>query len=562
MASYILFLILAAILLWQYSLAVVQDQQGTLKLQIVDEASKKPTPARVELLDQDGKAYVAEDALGIGDDFGDREVPWQGRLEDAKATLFRFKKFHNAYTGTEQFYSVGNCHVSLPASAYTLKVTKGKEYRPQARKIRIHAGETVELTVEMPRWIDMPKQGWYSADDHVHISRTFKELDPFISKLMQAEDLHVANLLQWGNSRHFHNTIQYSFGPAGVYQEGDYILSPGQENPRTHFLGHAIVLGAQRPINFPDSYLVYKLVFEEANRQGALNGFAHGGRDFVPGLDVVHGLMNFLEVYCYFEHKDYLYNFWYDCLNAGFRITPTAGTDYAYLGEKENSYPGDIRFYTQVNGRLTYEAWLEGVRLGRTFATNGPMLEFRVGGKGMGEEVRLENPGKVAVEGRVRFDPRQDAVERLEVIQNGEVIQSFSRKGNGTEIHGEFQHEVNRACWLAVRSSGTRPGEKTKWIEPTGQPRPSVTHSAPIYVNVENGPTLSAHPRAKAVARKWLKGLEGFEKRLADDSLAEEGPEECPDPDECVSVNSLRKYRPALLKVVQDAKQLLADRAR
>ena len=37
-----------------------------LKLSVVDESTKQPIPARVEVLDKDGKGYVAEDALLIG----------------------------------------------------------------------------------------------------------------------------------------------------------------------------------------------------------------------------------------------------------------------------------------------------------------------------------------------------------------------------------------------------------------------------------------------------------------------------------------------------------------
>ena len=45
-----------------------QDAPAILKLSIVDETTKQPTPARIEVLDKDGKAYVAEDALLIGGD--------------------------------------------------------------------------------------------------------------------------------------------------------------------------------------------------------------------------------------------------------------------------------------------------------------------------------------------------------------------------------------------------------------------------------------------------------------------------------------------------------------
>jgi hypothetical protein len=166
----------------------------------------------------------------------------------------------------------------------------------------------------------------------------------------------MVNILQWANSKRFHNSIQHSFGPEGAYQEGNYILSGGQENPRTHFLGHAIILGARRPIHFPDWYLVYKLFFEEARRQGALSGFGHRGRDFEHGLELA-GLMNFVEVYDYYEHKKDLYRFWYDCLNAGFRLSPTAGTDGGGVSDVKPlqasdkiAVLGDQQFYTQVRG--------------------------------------------------------------------------------------------------------------------------------------------------------------------------------------------------------------------
>lgn len=61
-------------------------------------------------------------------------------------------------------------------------------------------------------------------------------------------------------------------------------------------------------------------------------------------------------------------------------MAPTAGTDHP-CGP---ALPGAERFYTQLNGPLTPNAWLESVRLGRTFVTDGPMVEFHVNGQGIG----------------------------------------------------------------------------------------------------------------------------------------------------------------------------------
>ena len=61
----------------------------------------------------------------------------------------------------------------------------------------------------------------------------------------------------------FHGAIQYAHGPKGVYGEGDYLVASGQENPRTHFLGHTITLGAKSAVHKPEQYLLYRLLWDE-----------------------------------------------------------------------------------------------------------------------------------------------------------------------------------------------------------------------------------------------------------------------------------------------------------
>lgn len=41
---------------------------STLRLTILDEGSQEPTPARVDVVDSDGRSYIAEDALPMGGD--------------------------------------------------------------------------------------------------------------------------------------------------------------------------------------------------------------------------------------------------------------------------------------------------------------------------------------------------------------------------------------------------------------------------------------------------------------------------------------------------------------
>jgi len=98
-----------------------------------------------------------------------------------------------------------------------------------------------------------------------------------------------------------------------------------------------------------------------------LSGYAHGG--FALGalnglsVDLPQQLLKFVEVH---QIATGYYDVWYTILNTGFRMAPVAGTDYPF----SRSLPGMERFYTRIEGPLTYEAWLEGIRQGRSSGTS------------------------------------------------------------------------------------------------------------------------------------------------------------------------------------------------
>jgi hypothetical protein len=58
---------------------------------------------------------------------------------------------------------------------------------------------------------------------------------------------------------------------------------------------------------------------------------------------------------------------------------------------------GGERVYVKTDGPLTMRSWLDGLRGGRSFLTNGPMPTLEVDGKGPGETCELAAAGKVRV---------------------------------------------------------------------------------------------------------------------------------------------------------------------
>ncbi len=521
-----------------------EKAQGTLRLSLVDPLTGQVTPARVEVLDQEDQAFVAEDALLSGGDPKNQESRWEGTIEDA---LARFKpSWRDFDKGTTQFYSSGESLLQLPAGRYRVTASKGIEYLEVSRQVVVTAGSDSKFTLEIPRWINMPEKGWYSADPHIHVARTHRELDPLISKWMQAEDVHVATLLQWGNVAGFHNAPQYAFGPESVYNEGIYLLASGQENPRTHVFGHTITLGTSEPVNFPDQYLLYQLFWEEARRLGGLSGYAHmgiqAGAQNGLSIDLPLKLISFLEV-LQFNGADF--SVWYSILNTGFKMSPTAGSDYPFGGAPI----GRERFYTRVEGPLTYQKWLDGIEQGRTFVSNGPLLEFTVNGRGLGEEVVLAEPGNVRVKALVRFNPDRDDVEKMELVANGQIIRTFRAADGASEIRSDFELPVGEAGWVALRASGTKLGLL--------RPVSSLAHTAPVYLAVHGRPSRAEHPRAKSLCLAWAGRLGELEGRLRSqfDAMA------LSRWDEKISGEYVLKLRKELLERVWSARQYFLTRA-
>lgn len=303
--------------------------------------------------------------------------------------------------------------------------------------------------------------------------------------------------------------------------------------------------------------------FEEAERQGGLSGVAHFGasRGAANGISLVlnQNHLDFIEILqVHGGFYNVWYQTWYDILNTGFRITPTAGSDYSWE-QGEKNYPGRERFYTHVEGGFTFDAWKESLRQGRTFVTNGPMVTFSVAGQEIGDEVRLEKPGTVVIRGSVQFDPERDDVQKLEVVQNGEVIRTVEIEQGKSKTQFELEHEVSEAAWLALRVSGEKPGTRNELLY--GRPKltkpikpiPSLAHTAAIYVVLENAPSQADHPRAKKLVRSWIDRLNKLEGRLAPDQIKElvlVGP-----PGDGISEELLWKNREALLESIKSARE-------
>src|SRR5207247_10917815 len=91
---------------------------------------------------------------------------------------------------------------------------------------------------------------------------------------------------------------------------------------------------------------------------------------------------------------------------------------------------------------------------GRTSATNGPLVQCSLDGRGPGSEIRLprgahELKMRAAVASIVPID-------HLEVVANGDVVAGFPLAGDRTAAKIEQTVAVTRSGWYTLRASVDR----------------------------------------------------------------------------------------------------------
>jgi hypothetical protein len=101
-----------------------------------------------------------------------------------------------------------------------------------------------------------------------------------------------------------------------------------------------------------------------------------------------------------------------------------------------------------VDGALSYEGWLAGIKGGRTAAATGAghRLNLRVEGRRLGDEVLLASPQDVSV----TLEADGPSAADVEVLVNGEVAQRVPVAA-GFQV-AQVRVPVSRSSWIAARS--------------------------------------------------------------------------------------------------------------
>jgi len=348
-----------------------------LKIQVLDSSKSQITPARVHLRDEKGKYYYPKKCL--------------------------------PYEKDNHFTTDGQFKILLPVCKISLLVEKGKEYIPVEGEFDLEKGQDYHIDCELQRWINMAELGWYSGDLHIH--RPIGEM----KNLILAEDLNVApNITVWNDWKYSDKDVKLV--PRNRIIQADKLHATSILTQEDERQGSALIMfNLDSPIElglrsdwYPAGFAYCRIAHEmgymvdqekpfwwEAPVNIALGGVDtigimnnHIQRDEIMDNEAWGKPRDLQKYPGYKGFVDNVLDQYYHYLNLGMKLPISAGSASGVL----KNPVGFNRLYVHLEEEFGYYEWFIGMKQGRSFATNGPMLFFAIDGQEPGANIKSKTP--------------------------------------------------------------------------------------------------------------------------------------------------------------------------
>jgi TolB protein len=356
-----------------------------------------------------------------------------------------------------------------------------------------------------------------SSDLHVHMNYggTYRNTPTHLVEQAEAEDIAIVNDLIVNKEQRFPD-IAYDGKQRDQASKANVLLLHGQEF-HTSYWGHRGLLNIEDHILLPgyagypntaaaSLYPMNADVYDMAHAQNALVGAVHPFdetpnpmadgfskiTDELP-VDAALGKLDYMEIVGFSDHRSTA-SVWYRLLNLGFRIPAGAGTDAMANYASLRGPVGMNRVYLRVpQGPVNASDWLAALKQGRTFATNGPLLDFSLSREQIGGELKLDS-----AQGAVPFKATLRSivpVDHLEIVCNGRLAQSLPMNSTRDAANVSGTVGLKESGWCVLRASS----DKAEY--PVLDNYVYATTS-PIYVSVGGKPPNSPEDARYFVA--WI----------------------------------------------------------
>jgi hypothetical protein len=414
--------------------------------------------------------------LSAFDEKSHESIPIRFELRDARGRAVRVRP-DDAVVAGESMYFDGQVTLGLRRGQYTFLAEAGPEFitRPGNFTIDRHAEDTIEIPLE--RKVDMREEGWWAGDLDVQLP--LRDV-PLIMRARAVDFAPVTTVVNdHGRCRKPKPTLRdvaettaiassslfYGSWATLDHRRGGGLLAVGADalpdvcrfkadDPSlpsaeaSRDAGAAIVALTPSAWDLPVWVAAGKLdAVAIINRHSQLDAVVDNEADGRPRDKTL-----FPDKIGRGRYSEAIYH---HLLNCGLRIPPAAGSGAgaAMAGRVVVSPLGTNRVYVYCNETCTRESWLEGMRAGRLFVTNGPLLRTRVEGEPPGHVFQIdagETRGFQITLDLAFYTATQ--VEYLEIIKDGKTLHHVRLDDFGKKRGRLPPVEFDSSGWFLVRA--------------------------------------------------------------------------------------------------------------
>lgn len=365
----------------------------------------------------------------------------------------------------DHFALPGKILLKLPLGQYSFVLERGLEYLDMKGRFAINVFADDSKRIELRRFVDMAADGWWSGD--LDVRRPVRDIGP----LMEADDLHVAEVITWRNNKNPW-TGRMPKQPLVQFDADRFcdVMAGAAVQPGTELL----LFGLRSPLKLPPPNASYPpLVPQLVAARAKANLWVDASKPFwwdLPML-IAAGQIDSIELahshICrdstinneadgkprdrkrygsYRGDAQWSHEIYFRLLECGLRIPPTAGSG---SGETPNPV-GYNRVYVHVDGKFGYREWWNNLRAGRAFITNGPLMKPLVEGRLPGYVFQADKGATLELQPALTFFTR-DPISYLEIIRDGHVAEEI-RFDDYTKTRSLPKLRFDKSGWFLIRA--------------------------------------------------------------------------------------------------------------
>lgn len=461
------------------------DYPSYVYIELVDAESGKPVTGLIRFFTENGQRVIPQSLL-----------PRSTGVRQDHYGIAAYRRLDSWSVLTDQH------KVLLPKKKLFVEAFKGHETVMSRMVIDLRDKDKANIKVPIKKYLPQEFDKFFSGNVHLHYKNLSRSVvDRYTLEVPKADGLDVVffSYLERKGSDQYYPSNQFTLKDLQQFSEKSGVLFGWGEEYRHNFpsmhyygygFGHIMLLNMNKMIlpasvgpaltgtGYDDGTLFDVLV--EARKRGGTTLWAHNRQ----GLeDIPNWIAGNLDAQIIFEgySSDSYHDTFYRYLNVGLHVPFSTGTDW-FLRDMAMTY-------VKAPQPLSLEGWLESLREGKSFITNGPMLNLTVNDKSVGGIVNAKNNENLKINGRGYS--RRD-FKQMELIKNGKVVATIPTQ----HIDGHYVATLDKTikvdgpAWFALRiplfttMHYDRPEPGYPGFNEFGMPL--FAHTSAVYVRVNN----------------------------------------------------------------------------